>query len=50
MKKYIREILTDLKLKPGQKKLEKPVPTDLDNDFDMATFATLPQSNNCAVQ
>ena len=33
MKKYIREILTDLKLKPGQKKLEPPVPTDLDNQI-----------------
>jgi hypothetical protein len=33
MKKYIREILSDLKLKPGQKKLEPPVPTDLDNQI-----------------
>ena len=31
MKKYIREILNDLKLAPGQKKLKSAVPTDLDN-------------------
>jgi hypothetical protein len=31
MKTYIREILNDLKLTPGQKKPEPPVPTDLDN-------------------
>ena len=33
MKKYIREILNDLKLTPGQKKPEPPVPTDLDNQI-----------------
>jgi hypothetical protein len=31
MKTYIREILNDLKLTPGQKKPEPVVPTDLDN-------------------
>ena len=31
MKTYIREILNDLKLTPGQKKPEPAVPTDLDN-------------------
>jgi hypothetical protein len=33
MKKYIRDILTDLELRPGQKKREPPVPTDLDNQI-----------------
>jgi hypothetical protein len=33
MKKYIREILNDLKLTPGQKKAEPAVPTDLDNQI-----------------
>jgi hypothetical protein len=33
MKKYIREILRDLELKPGQKKAEPPLPTDLDNQI-----------------
>lgn len=33
MKKYIREILNDLKLTPGQKKPEPVVPTDLDNQI-----------------
>jgi len=33
MKKYIREILHDLKLTPGQKKLEPVVPQDLDNQI-----------------
>ncbi len=33
MKKYIREILSDLKLRPGQKKPEPVVPTDLDNQI-----------------
>ena len=31
MKTYIREILNDLKLTPGQKKPAPVVPTDLDN-------------------
>ena len=31
MKKYIREILNDLKLTPGRKKSQSAVPTDLDN-------------------
>jgi hypothetical protein len=31
MKKYIREILNDLKLTPGLKKTQPIVPTDLDN-------------------
>jgi hypothetical protein len=31
MKKYIREILNDLKLTPGQKKSQPAVPADLDN-------------------
>ena len=31
MKKYIREILNDLKLTPGQKKPEPVVPEDLNN-------------------
>lgn len=33
MKKYIREILNDLKLTPGQKTPEPVVPTDLDNQI-----------------
>ena len=33
MKKYIREILNDLKLAPGRKKIERPVATDLDNQI-----------------
>jgi len=33
MKKYIREILKDLELRPGQKKPEPSVPTDLDNQI-----------------
>jgi hypothetical protein len=33
MKKYIREILNDLKLTPGQKKPEPVVPEDLDNQI-----------------
>ena len=31
MKKYIREILNDLKLAPGQKRSQPVVPEDLDN-------------------
>ena len=33
MKKYVREILNDLKVIPGQKKPEPAVPTDLDNQI-----------------
>jgi len=33
MKKYIREILNDLKLAPGQKKPEPVVAADLDNQI-----------------
>jgi hypothetical protein len=33
MKKYIREILNDLKLTPGMKKPEPVVPQDLDNQI-----------------
>jgi hypothetical protein len=33
MKKYIREILNDLKLTPGQKQPEPVVPEDLDNQI-----------------
>jgi hypothetical protein len=33
MKKYIREILNDLKLAPGQKQPEPVVPEDLDNQI-----------------
>jgi hypothetical protein len=33
MKKYIREILTDLKLTSGNAKLEPPHPQDLNNQI-----------------
>ena len=33
MKKYVRDILKDLKLAPGQKKPEPVVPEDLDNQI-----------------
>ena len=33
MKKYVREILTDLKLTPGQKKPEPAVSAGLDNQI-----------------